>query len=400
MELAPLSIEAKRLLVLKTIIHDPAATDLRLSLFISAAKSFRYDSCLQPFPPDFITNNEKSIDQLCRVLETIPPVADLPAGLAALDEQTVGLLHWILCRQARPALRTVPKAQHDEVLAKCPCYAKYAQPSHIFEVVYRETNSSERAFQDHATEFRTRHAFHGSRLFNFHSILHYGLQQHLNKVSLFGEGIYLSAELQVSQMFSPNGSGWSRSTLGTHLACIALCEYVDNPNYVKSQEETQQLPGTGEGTTAHATPSSDGPSAIMSTSFTGNGSFPERYILVKNNELVQVRYLLLYGTTKETNNNNNNNNNNTATSAGPHGSSVDPLYALPVRPPSYQMRHPPSRFIQWIANNKGFVLIGGYVGLLLIVGFINSRNAHFVKEMLLQKLNHVYNAVLGYRGKD
>ena len=40
----------------------------------------------------------------------------------------------------------------------------------------------------------------------------------------------------------------------------------------------------------------------MSTSFTGNGSFPERYILVKNNELVQVRYLLLYGTTKETNN--------------------------------------------------------------------------------------------------
>jgi len=134
----------------------------------------------------------------------------------------------------------------------------------------------------------------------------------------------------------------------------------------------------------------------MSTSFTGNGSFPERYILVKNNELVQVRYLLLYGTTKET----NNNNNNTATSAGPHGSTVDPLYALPVRPPSYQMRHPPSRFIQWIANNKGFVLIGGYVGLLLIVGFINSRNAHFVKEMLLQKLNHVYNAVLGYRGKD
>ena len=64
MEPAPLSLEAKRLLVLKTIIHDPAATDLRLSLFISAAKSFRYDSCLQPFPPDFITNNEKSIDQL------------------------------------------------------------------------------------------------------------------------------------------------------------------------------------------------------------------------------------------------------------------------------------------------------------------------------------------------
>uniref|UniRef100_A0A182PQI2 Poly [ADP-ribose] polymerase n=1 Tax=Anopheles epiroticus TaxID=199890 RepID=A0A182PQI2_9DIPT len=392
MELPPLSIEAKRLLVLKTIIHDPAATDLRLSLFVSAAKSFRYDSCLQPFPPDFIVNGEKSIDQLCRVLETIPPVADLPTGLAALDDQTVGLLHWILCRQARPVLRTVPKTEHDAVLGKCPCYAKYAMPSHIFEVVFRENNSSERAFQQHAGEFRTRHAFHGSRLFNFHSILHYGLQQHLNKVSLFGEGIYLSAELQVSQMFSPNGSGWNRSTLGTHLACVALCEYVDNPNYVKSQEETTSPPPpTDDGTTPPTSSTSDGPSSFMSASLNGTGSFPERYILVKNNELVQVRYLLLYGSTKES-------NNNTTALAGSASSAVDALYALPVRQPSYQMRHPPSRFIQWIANNKGFVLIGGYVGLLLIVGFINSRNAHFVKEMFLQKLNHVYNAVLGYRG--
>ncbi|XP_035912793.1 protein mono-ADP-ribosyltransferase PARP16-like [Anopheles stephensi] len=387
MELPPLSIEAKRLLVLKTIIHDPAAADVRLSLFVSAARSFRYDSCLQPFPPDFLRNNEKCIDQLCQVLDTVPSVADLPAGLNTLDEPTVGLLHWILCRQARPALRTIPKAQHEEVLSKCPCYAKYAMPNHIFEVLYRENNSSERAFQDHAKEFRTRHAFHGSRLFNFHSILHYGLQQHLNKVSLFGEGIYLSAELQVSQMFSPNGSGWNKSSLGTHLACIALCEYVDNPNYVKSQEETSTSPDDGR---IPATGASDGPS-IMTASLTGNGSIPERYILVKNNELVQVRYLLLYGTTKD--------NNTTAVPGGPQ-STADALYALPARQPSYQMRHPPSRFIQWIANNKGFVLIGGYVGLLLTVGFINSRNAHFVKEMFLQKLNHVYNAVLGYRGKE
>ncbi|XP_053665853.1 protein mono-ADP-ribosyltransferase PARP16-like [Anopheles marshallii] len=387
MELPTLSIEAKRLLVLKTLLRDPAAADLRLSLFVSAARSFRYDSCLQPFPPDFIINNEKSIELLCQVLDTIPPVAEIPAKLNALGEQTVGLLHWILCRQARPALRTVPKPEHDEVLSKCPCYAKYAMPSLIFEVSYRDNHSSERAFQEHATEFRTRHAFHGSRLFNFHSILHYGLQQHLNKVSLFGEGIYLSAELQVSQMFSPNGSGWSKSTLGTHLACIALCEYVDNPNYVKSQEEAP--PSTEDGRTP-AVATSDGPS-IMTASLTGNGSIPERYILVKNNEMVQVRYLLLYGTTKDV---------NTTATLGGSQTAVDAMYPLPATQPSYQMRHPPSRFIQWIANNKGFVLIGGYVGLLLIVGFINSRNAHFVKEMFLQKLSHVYNAVLGYRGKE
>uniref|UniRef100_A0A182NHY5 Poly [ADP-ribose] polymerase n=1 Tax=Anopheles dirus TaxID=7168 RepID=A0A182NHY5_9DIPT len=385
------SVDGKRSLLLETIKHDPAAVDLRLSLFVSAAKSFRYDSCLQPFPPDFIINSEKSIDQLNRVLETVPPVAELPAGLAALDERTVDLLLWILCRQAHPALRTVPKAQHDEVLGKCPCYAKYSQPSHVFEVTHRADHSSERAFQEHANDFRSCHAFHGSRLFNFHSILHYGLQQHLNKVSLFGEGIYLSAELQVCQMFSPNGSGWTRSALGTHLACIALCEYVDNPGYVKKQEET---PGpVADGAADGATSPSDGP-PIMTASLTGGGSIPERYILIKNNELVQVRYLLLYGTTKES--------NSTASTLSGALATADALYALPASQPpaSYQPRHPPSRFVQWVANNKSFVLIGGYVGLLLIVGFINSRNAHYVKEMVLQKLHLVYNAVLGSRGKQ
>uniref|UniRef100_A0A182QI04 Poly [ADP-ribose] polymerase n=1 Tax=Anopheles farauti TaxID=69004 RepID=A0A182QI04_9DIPT len=387
------SVEGKRSLLLEAIKHDPTAVDLRLSLVVSAAKSFRYDSCLQPFPPDFITNNEKSIDQLNRVLETIPPVADLPAALATLDERTVDLLYWILFRQAHPSLRTVPKAKHDEILAKCPCYAKYSQPTHIFEVVHRVDHSSERAFQEHAHDFRSHHAFHGSRLFNFHSILHYGLQQHLNKVSLFGEGIYLSAELQVSQMFAPNGSGWARSTLGTHPACIALCEYVDNPNYVKKQEETA-APG-GEGTDGAATTSPADGSSIVTASLTGNSSIPERYILIKNNELVQVRYLLLYGTTKES-------DPTASTPGGTRNPVTDAMYdLLPASPTaSYRLRHPPSRFVQWIANNKSFVLIGGYVGLLLIVGFINSRNAHYVKELLLQKLNLVYNAVLGYRGKQ
>uniref|UniRef100_A0AAG5D5V2 Poly [ADP-ribose] polymerase n=1 Tax=Anopheles atroparvus TaxID=41427 RepID=A0AAG5D5V2_ANOAO len=377
------SNEAKRLLLVESIARDPPAADLRLSLFVSAARSFRYDSCLQPFPPKFIVNGEKNIDQLCRVIETIPPVAELAAGLEGLDESTIGLLYWILCQQAHPLLRTVSKAKHDEVLAKCVCHAKYQQPSHIFEVIHRTDQSSERNFRENAIDFRTRHAYHGSRLFNFHSIMHYGLQQHLNKVSLFGEGIYLSAELQVSQMFSPNGSGWNRSILGTHLACIALCEYVDNPNYVKCQEETH--PPAAEASTTTTATASDGPS-IMTASLTGNNNIPERYILIKNNELVQVRYLLLYGNTKDT---------NTALNVLQSGA-PDPVY-VPAQQPAYNLRRPPSRFVKWVADNKGFVLIGGYVGLLLIVGFINSRNAHYVKEMFLQKLNHVYNSVLGYR---
>ncbi|KFB51656.1 AGAP007419-PA-like protein [Anopheles sinensis] len=378
------SIEAKRLLLAETIARDPPAADLRLSLFVSAARSFRFDSCLQPFPPKFIVNGEKNIDELCRVIETIPPVAELTAGLEGLDESTVGLLYWVLCQQAHPLLRTVPKGKHDEVLAKCACHAKYLQPSHIFEVIHRADQGSERKFRENAVDFRTRYAYHGSRLFNFHSIMHYGLQQHLNKVSLFGEGIYLSAELSVSQMFSPNGAGWNRSILGTHLACMALCEYVENPSYVKCQEETPPPAADTLPTTTESSTTSDGPS-IMTASLTGNNNIPERYILIKNNDLVQVRYLLLYGTTKDA---------NTALNVLQSGA-PDPVY-IPQQP-SYHLHRPPSRFVKWVAENKAFVLIGGYVGLLLIVGFVNSRNAHYVKEMFWQKLNDVYNSVLGYR---
>ncbi|XP_049541628.1 protein mono-ADP-ribosyltransferase PARP16-like [Anopheles darlingi] len=373
---SPTLIEGKRRALKEAISRDPAAADLRFSLFVSAARSFRYDSCLQPFPPDFIVKGEKNIDQLCRVIETIPPISelanDLTGGLGADDERAVSLLHWIFCGQPLyPALRTVPRSSHDEVLAKCPCHAKYQQPSHIFEVVHRDDQSAERLFRENASHFRTRHAYHGSRLFNFHSILQYGLQQHLNKVSMFGQGIYLSAELHVSQMFASTGSAWNRSTLGTHLSCIALCEYVDNPNYVVSQE---------------GTPSPEG---------SNDSSFPERYVLVKNNEMVQVRYLLLYGTTKEAK---ASLPQQPVTTALATSNTTDP--AVHPAAAAYLRARPPSRFVQWFADNKGFALIGGYVGLLLIVGFVNSRNAHYVKELFLQQLNHVCNAVLGLRPNE
>lgn len=107
--------------------------------------------------------------------------------------------------------------------------------------------------------------------------------------------------------------------------------------------------------------------------------------------MVQVRYLLLYGTTKETK---ASLPQQPVTTAIATSSTPDPA----LHPTAAYLRaRPPSRFVQWFADNKGFALIGGYVGLLLIVGFVNSRNAHYVKELFLQQLNQVCNAVLGLR---
>lgn len=43
---------------------DFKAADLRWSLFVAAALCFRYDVCLKPYPPGFLKNNIKDMDEL------------------------------------------------------------------------------------------------------------------------------------------------------------------------------------------------------------------------------------------------------------------------------------------------------------------------------------------------
>jgi len=49
-------------------------------------------------------------------------------------------------------------------------------------------------------------AFHGSKPENFYSISQHGLLNGLNKRSLFGEGTYLSTEIDVGLNFAPTQS--------------------------------------------------------------------------------------------------------------------------------------------------------------------------------------------------
>ena len=66
-------------------------------------------------------------------------------------------------------------------------------------------------------------------------------------------------------MYSPSGEGWSHSQLGPKLAILAVCEVIDHPEVKKGSSQQH----------------------------TSNG-VPEKYIVVPNNELVRVRYLLVY----------------------------------------------------------------------------------------------------------
>lgn len=51
--------------VLRNILqNDPKAADFKWSLFVAACQSYRYDSCLKPFPSQFSNNGVKDREYL------------------------------------------------------------------------------------------------------------------------------------------------------------------------------------------------------------------------------------------------------------------------------------------------------------------------------------------------
>merc|ERR1719469_956120 len=205
---------------------DMLACDVQVSLFVAASQSYRQDTTLRPFPPMYINEEgERDIKLLMSTGPEIPPLSDLQRDLeagAAVDGRKVELLAWILTGgPSRLSLRSLSSSQAADVLNLAgPVSSTYPQPAFVLEV---KTNGSERWDADVSDDSHF-WAFHGSRLDNFHSILCHGLQQHRTKNSLFGEGIYLASDLGVCLAYSSRGVGWSNSSLGPSLSCLAVTQ--------------------------------------------------------------------------------------------------------------------------------------------------------------------------------
>lgn len=83
-------------------------------------------------------------------------------------------------------------AQFDSILQKVNSDVPGPKPTHIFEVVTSADSVPEEKFRNHQCSLSSIFAYHGSKLEYFHSILNYGLQQHLCKVSSINNKIDLS----------------------------------------------------------------------------------------------------------------------------------------------------------------------------------------------------------------
>ena len=191
------------------ILKLTLAFPLQLSLFIAASSSYRHDSTLRPFPQMFLRNGEKDIEALNCSLKLLPSLSilkrDMRLGKLELDLELLKLIVWVLeGGNSKLKLKTLSD-EASRNIASLRKFEDHPRPHYIFEV---NTNASSR-WKEKVEGRKTFWAFHGSRLDNFYSILNYGLQQHLNKTGLFGEGIYLCEDLGVCLSYSSQGLGWS-----------------------------------------------------------------------------------------------------------------------------------------------------------------------------------------------
>lgn len=97
---------------------DVGACDLKWTLFVAAAQSYRYESQLKPVPPAYQNGPIINIDALLDVIERTPSFRVLQRLLADRNEtilleyrKVIELLHWNLVINADPNLKTVDRSK-------------------------------------------------------------------------------------------------------------------------------------------------------------------------------------------------------------------------------------------------------------------------------------------------
>lgn len=241
--------------------RDLLALDLRISLFVGAVQNFKYESLLKPVPANYRkSDGEADIETIRELVSRLPELPLLDVSNKQDPEIASFMKTFFLNHNQKLSLISIEEFKR-QLSGQIELQLA---PRWIFQIDH--LSRSQQAWERRKASSSTFCAFHGSRFENFHSILNLGLHQHLNKTSLFGEGIYLSTEQSLSLQYSPCGQGWNKSQLGPELSLLAVCEVINHPDVKRRGSR---------------------PSAADSV-------IPDKYILVTNNELVRPRYFLVY----------------------------------------------------------------------------------------------------------
>lgn len=243
--------------------QDVLAAESQVALFSGAALSYRFDTVLRPFPPSMYLDMEKNIDRLRGCIEKIPNLRKFLEDDCdeEVDSDVVELVHWCLC--------TLPFSLRSRDINEFVDWNDVPGIDYVFEFLPSEQTLRRFEESKPSPDSKVVRAYHGTRLENVFSILNCGLLAHMNKVGIFGSGTYLTTDLNVAVHFTNRIAVWQHCSMGSHLSCVAVCDVIADHPDTKWTENTSTKKST---------------------------EVPENYILVKNNSVLKLKYLLLHAT--------------------------------------------------------------------------------------------------------
>lgn len=305
--------------------------DLELTLLRTAFESYKRETVFKPCPTFLVGLTDEQLRQVFR----LPPVTAFLSIVDQLSDLQVLLLNWLLTRETFK-LNRVPV---EPVLSLVNHQLSVPTPNFAFEIQYNSIRNERFQNLTDNNRYKTLYAYHGTRFDNLHSILHIGFLGHMNKLSLFGSGTYFSLEPSVSLHYSPFASVWPNSLLGKRLSCLLLCEIIDQPEHVKCAIESD---------------TSNQNRRVVSD--TQAGAVPEKYVVVTSNELVRVKYILIYS---------------------------EPNELLQLN----QVTR--SRLRTFLSANRYNLCLLFYFIVLLLIGFFNSNLFKFYWRIFKKRSNHL-----------
>jgi len=214
------------------------------SIFENAAKSGHADKLIRPFPKNYLRSDGiRDFESLSKDIKGRP-----------------SYLKQFLSKNL-PKINICTK---NDFLQKYFSNRKFHRPDLVLSV--NDAGGQEDRFFSLGSSSSI-YAFHGTKSENMYSILQHGLINNLNERAAFGEGTYLSTEIDVALGFAP--SQRVRIPLGgkivTSIRTIALCEVAENVKGVKFQKESNSSSAT-----------------------------PQTYVIVQNDDAVILRHVLVY----------------------------------------------------------------------------------------------------------
>ncbi|XP_037957022.1 protein mono-ADP-ribosyltransferase PARP16 [Teleopsis dalmanni] len=224
--------------------RDLLALDIKWTLFVAASKNYRYEELLKPYPPQFFIEPEGvDIDRLLLVINLTPNLICLlndinQENYNQCDMEVIDLLTWVLIDNKQPVFQSITIDAFAYYMHNIVQNINIKKPDHIFEIIYDKSDKVEQVFRSRGEVYGFKFSYCGYKAEYLYSVFHnsfYNCGVLPDILSAANTYLHFTSEIAVSLVHSPPTPCWGKSQCGSVLRCVLLCEFINMPQYVKSQ---------------------------------------------------------------------------------------------------------------------------------------------------------------------